>query len=386
MRVLYVNPFAQLISGADESLIDLITALIPLGVEPHVILPRGSPLIRRYESAGAHVHQARLSALRRSVNPLMLASYGARLVAGTAAVTRILRRVRPDLVHTNMETVLDGAISARLLGLPHVLHYRGNTRDEPRLVFDLLTRVWTGLSNRVICISQLAAEIFTKRGHVNGVEAMYDPIPIDRYRRAVRSERVRVELGAGPDDLLVGTVARIHPRKDLRTFLEACFRVAARLPRARFVVVGGAHDAVEVAYENELRALARERRLDGRLSFAGPRFDIPEVMRALDVFVLASRHEGFGRVVPEAMAADVPCVLSNEGALIELSLHGRAALLCSPEDPEAFAESICRVATDQSLRSTLVRAGTDRLQEFEPPRVGAKILDTYRSAMDRRPM
>jgi glycosyltransferase involved in cell wall biosynthesis len=384
MRVLYVNPFAQLISGADESLLDLITALVPLGVEPHVVLATGSPLLRRYEAAGARVHEAPLSALKRSVNPMVAARYGFQLSCGTAAVVRVARRIKPDLVHTNMETVLDGALAARFLGIPHVLHYRGNTRDEPRIVFDVLTKLWTGLSDRVICISAGTAAIFRKRGYTDKVEPMYDPVPIDRYRRAERVAAVRAELGVASDDLLVGTVARIHPRKDLLTFVAACSRVASRLPRSRFVIVGGAHDAIENAYEAELRRTVHERGIGDRFVFAGPRFDMPAVMRSLDVFVLCSRHEGFGRVVAEAMASDVPCVLSNEGALVELSLDGRAGMLVPAADFEAFASAIVTVISDDALRERLVREGSRRVEAFEPSRVAAAVLDRYRRALAQR--
>src|SRR5204863_350708 len=76
-----------------------------------------------------------------------VALIGPRVLQGAIAVARLARAVRADLIHTNMEVVLDGGLAARWLGLPHVLHYRGNTLDKPRLVFDLLTRLWTGLAD-----------------------------------------------------------------------------------------------------------------------------------------------------------------------------------------------------------------------------------------------
>ena len=385
IRVLYVNPFAQLISGADESLLDLITALVPLGVEPHVALPEGSPLAQRYASAGARVHTVRISSLKRSLRPWSLASYGFRLVRGTFGLTRLARSIGAHLIHTNMEVALDGAFAASLLRLPHVLHYRGNTRDDPRAVFDVLTRVWTGLSNQVICISQGTAEIFARRGLGSRVEAIYDAVPVELFRRARRSSSLRTELGAAPGDVLVGTVARIHPRKDLRTFIETCGRLASRLPNARFTIIGGAHDELERSYEAELHDLAAKVGIRERMVFAGPRFDMPAVMRALDIFVLCSRHEGFGRVVAEAMAAEVPCVLSNEGALVELSLHGRAGLLCAPGEPDSFADGISRVMTDQSLRASLVREGNARISTFEPSRVAQAVLGRYKLALEESP-
>ena len=147
-----------------------------------------------------------------------------------------------DLIHSNMEVVLDGGLAARLTGIPHVLHYRGNTVDEPKRVFDVLTRLWTTLSDQIFCISHRTAEIFVRRGLGRKVEALYDPIQVRAFAEAERSRSVRADLGASDGDLLVATVARLHPRKDIETFLRASAQVARAVPASRFAVVGAAPD------------------------------------------------------------------------------------------------------------------------------------------------
>lgn len=340
MRVLYVNPFSQAISGPDESLLALLEALVPLGVEPHVALPAPGPQVARYERLGARVHFVPMSALKRSLRPGQLAGYGLQVTRGALALARIIRRERIALVHTNMEVVLDGGIAARLLRVPHVMHYRGNTIDEPIRVFDALVAIWTRLADHVFCISNATAEIFWKRGHRAHVEALYNPVAVERFRAAVRSDEVRRQLGARDDDVLVGTVGRLHPRKDIETFVRAAARVAKDDPRARFVIVGSAEVPEEHAYEARVRGLAGELGIADRLVWAGARRDMPEVLKALDVFVLCSRHEGFGRVVAEAMAAGLPMVLTDEGAFPEIVRDVRGARLARPQDVRAFADGI----------------------------------------------
>ena len=88
------------------------------------------------------MHIAPLAPLRRDLS-LSAALYPARLARGAAAVTAVARRIKADLIHTNMEVLLEGAFAASLLRLPHVLHYRGNTLDHPKLVFDALVGAWT---------------------------------------------------------------------------------------------------------------------------------------------------------------------------------------------------------------------------------------------------
>jgi glycosyltransferase involved in cell wall biosynthesis len=379
VRVLYVNPFSQQVSGPDESLRCLLRRLIPRGVEAHLVLPRPGPQVPLYEDMGVRVHYAPISILHRRLSPAEIALMGPRMLRGAAALVAIARRIHADLVHTNMEVVLDGALAARWLGLPHVLHYRGNSLDEPRWVFDHLTSIWTALSHRIFCISDATSAIFVKRGRGAKVSTLYNPIDVAAFATAQRSAEVRTSFGAGADDLLVGTVGRIHPRKDLDTFVRAAALVARDRPRARFVVIGAAEGPSEEAYLSELRTTAARIGLADRLLFAGARRDLPATFNALDIFVLASRHEGFGRVVAEAMAAGIPPVVTREGALPELVADGAQGLCATPADAEDFAAKIGRLMDDRELRLTFGAAARDRARAFDSFACAERVLATYQA-------
>lgn len=378
MRVLYLNPFSQQVSGPDESLLTLLGALIPLGVEAHVGIPHHGPAVARYEALGARVHYVPLTVLRRRMGLFEALSLPFRLARGTAAVARLVRRERIDLIHTNMEVVLDGAVASRILRLPHILHYRGNTLDSPRLAFDFLTRFWTGTSERVICISNATAEIFRKRGLDDAVRVVYNPVRLEAYVEARRSEEVRAALGATPDQVLIGSVGRIHPRKDIATFLGALANVARENPLIRGTVVGAAEAPEELVYFDELKALAVRLGITGRLVWAGARTDIPAVMKALDLFVLSSRHEGFGRVIAEALAAQVSIVATAEGALPELLAPG-GGTLADPGSAESFAREIAKfLHSPEKPRDELAH-------RFSADHIADQILDEYHHAIGASP-
>jgi glycosyltransferase involved in cell wall biosynthesis len=379
LRVLYVNPFSQEVSGPDESLQALMRPLMPLGVEPHVVLPRPGPHVTRYQKLGATVHYAPTSILQRRLPPLDAALLGARIVRGAAAVAGLARRIKADLIHTNMEVVLDGGLAARWLGIPHVMHYRGNTLDQPREIFDLLTRVWTTLADRVFCISHATAGIFLRRARGAKVSVLYNPVDVAAFAGATRSTAARAALGIGGDAPVVGTVGRIHPRKDLETFVRACAIVSARHPGARFVIVGAPEGPQEQAHLEALRRLALDLGLGERLTFAGAHRDMPAIFKALDVFVLSSRHEGFGRVLAEAMAAGIPSVVSREGALPELLEHGTHGFCATPGVPEEFAREIALLLDDPGLRATLGQAAQARSVAFDAAAVAAHVMTTYQT-------
>ncbi len=384
MRVLYLNPFSQQVSGPDESLLTLLGALIPMGVEAHLVLPRPGPQVPRYEALGVKVHYAPLTILKRrpGLGAVLLPF---RLARGVAAVALIARRERVDLVHTNMEVVLDGAIASRLLRIPHVLHYRGNTLDRPQLVFDVLTRFWTATAEKVFCISNATAEIFRKRGLGRKVQVIYNPVDVEAFASAQRSDEVRRELGAGPGDILVGTVGRIHPRKDIATFLRAASIVAKELPRARFVVVGAAEVLEEIAYDRKMASLAEELHLATRLVWAGARRDMPRVLKALDVFVLCSRNEGFGRVVAEAMAAGTPVVASREGAMPELVGDGHLGFLAHPGDPDSFASSVVGLALREGDARAMAAQVRAKIRVFAASAIADRVMGIYGAAAGAKP-
>jgi glycosyltransferase involved in cell wall biosynthesis len=383
MRVLYLNPFSQEVSGPDESLRTLLAALSPRGVEAHVALPAPGPQVDRYRALGATVHFVPLAPLRRDLS-LGTAVYPARFLRSVALVRGLARRIGAELIHTNMEVLLEGGLVARSLAIPHVLHYRGNTLDRPARVFDALTAIWVGTADHIFCISRATAGIFERRQRAQKVEVLYNPIDVDRFGRAARSDDVRASLGAPPTDRLIGTVGRIHPRKDLETFLRAATKISADRPDLRFVVVGAAEVEVEKRYEQKMRALARELGLDGRLTFAGARRDIPAVMAALDVFVLTSRHEGFGRVVAEAMAAARPIVVADEGAPPELVEAGRFGVSARPGDPGDFALQIGRLLADAESTAALGARAAAHARDFDAARVAERVHACYRRLLDGR--
>jgi glycosyltransferase involved in cell wall biosynthesis len=384
LRVVYLNPFSQEVSGPDESLLALLAELIPLGVEAHLVLPARGPQAPRYEALGVAVHVAHLAPLRRDVSAVAAALFPPRILRAALEVRALARRIGASLVHTNMEVLFEGGLAARALGIPHVMHYRGNTLDHPRLVFDGLTAAWTALADHVYCISRATAAVFEKRGRARKVEVLYNPLAVAAFAEASRSDAVRAELGATGHAPLIGTVGRLHPRKDVETFVRAAALVAARVPEARFVVVGLAEVPVELEYRRRVEALIAELGLAGRFLLAGARRDVPAVMKALDVFVLTSRHEGFGRVVAEAMAAGRPVVVPREGAPPELVEEDRYGLCAAPADPADFADHILRVLAEPEASAARAARAADRARGFDARAVAENVLGRYHALAEKR--
>jgi glycosyltransferase involved in cell wall biosynthesis len=386
IRVLYVTPFAQQVSGPDESLIGLLRGMRGL-IEPFVVLPPGSPQVGRYENVGAKVIEQRMQRIRRDRSVGTLASYGGFFLPETLRFFNLIRREKIDLVHTNMEVVLQSGLAARLAGVPSVYHVRGTSFATPRRVCDAVVGAINRLSDEIIVISNAVGQIFYERGIREKVSVVFnslDPTAFD-LADAEAVFALRRELSGDSAAPLVATVGRINPRKGLECFIEAAATVAPLHPKARFAIIGDTADASEEAYLKTLRAQAERLGLADRLVFAPARRNIAELMAAVDLFVMTSVNEGFGRVVIEAMAARRPVVASNVGGIPDIVQEGITGRLVRPNHPEEFAAAISELLANPEAMSAMGAAGRVRVENhFSDEAQLPSIMKIYERVLTRR--
>jgi glycosyltransferase involved in cell wall biosynthesis len=152
----------------------------------------------------------------------------------------------------------------------------------------------------------------------------------------------------------VGIVGRVSRQKAQDVLVRAARRVLDRRPDATFVVAGGTQ---EPAFETDVRSLAGTLGIADRVRFTGHVDDVPALFGALDVLAAPSRWEGYGLVLAEAMAAGVPIVARDLGAIREVTGDGAAAILVAPDDPGALADAVLDVLESPSRATRLAERG-----------------------------
>ena len=208
---------------------------------------------------------------------------------------------------------------------------------------DALTCRWLlrhGADHLITVSIALRRELMTKlRIASPGVTVIPGAVDHQRFHPAVSGTHIREELGLGPQTPLVGIVARIAPSRGHLRLLEAFAQVRATLPQARLLIVGKGEFRPQV--EQRVWQLG----LPESVIFAGYREDdLPEVLAALDLFVLmAPGSEGSCRAALEAMAVGKPVVAARVGALADIVLDGETGLLIDPHSPAALALAISRL-------------------------------------------
>jgi len=299
-----------------------------------------------------------------------------------AFLVRFLRTHEIDILHTHRykDTVL-GTVAAKVAGVSKVVRtvhglpepLRGWERMRFRAYGALETIALRSFADRIIAVSEDIAQSLRAAGHRrSAVMAIHNGIDLSALRSTRDPRDVRRELGIAADALVFGTVGRLSPVKGHASLLRAAQRLLRQEPNARFLFVGDGplhHDLVTTAIRLGV---------DRACVFAGARNDTPDVLGAMDVFVLPSLHEGIPMALLEAMALGTPVVATAVGGVPEIVSDGANGLLVTPRDDRALADSCLELARTPGLRVALGSAARRTIAEHFSHETGGKaLLDTY---------
>lgn len=347
LRVAYVVPDLG-IGGAERHVVTLMSRLDRERFAPSVIcLGREGELF---------------PALTESDVPAVALGHGRRdALACLLDLVRTLRRTSPDIVLVrgyNAEVL--GRIAAVLARVPHVIVWVHNCGDlEPRgwvrrvcdAVLEPVTSAYFG-----VAYAQLPYLIDELHHPSNKVSIIHNGVDVEQFDD-VDGGVARAGLGLGELDLVVGILAALRPEKDHETFLRSAVLVSNRLPRARFLIVGGGPRLPE------LKALAGELGVLDRVVFAGSRSDTPALLAAMDVFVLSSYTiECFPMALLEAMASSLPAVCTAVGGVPELVEEGVTGHLVPPRRPAELAERLLVLLSSDEQRKQFGAAARTRVE------------------------
>jgi sugar transferase (PEP-CTERM/EpsH1 system associated) len=275
---------------------------------------------------------------------------------------RVLRHLRPDIVHTRNLPALECLAVAALARVPGRIHGEHGRDmydlDGSNFKYNLLRKAMRPLVHRYIAVStDLAAWLV----HTVGVRSAR----VTQLHNGVDLQRFHPRTGAGPSlgpegfappgTLVLGTIGRMETVKDQPTLVRAFLHLLAAEPearkRVRVVMIG------DGPLRGESQKLLRAADAEHLAWLPGERTDIPEMMRALDLFVLPSLREGISNTILEAMASGLPVVATRVGGNPELVVEGETGMLVPPLDPVALAAAIRRYLVDGDLLTRHGQAG-----------------------------
>jgi sugar transferase (PEP-CTERM/EpsH1 system associated) len=292
---------------------------------------------------------------------------------------RLLRSLRPDVVHSRNWGALDTVVAARLVGIRTLVHgeHGREAKDpgglDPRR--NRLRRLLSPLVSRFVTVSFDLRRwlIATVRIPAHKVVTIHNGVDTSRFCPGDSAE-AREALGLPIAAAVVGTIGRLDPVKNHAGLITAFSGLAGSEARPILAIVG------EGPSRSALESEIRQRGLSDRVRLLGERRDVPTLLRALDVFVLPSRAEGMSNTILEAMATGLPVIATDVGGnpeLVEPDVTGR---LVPSGDPNALEAALRVYVSDSYLRSQQGKAGRERvLQHFSLDRMAQAHRGLYTS-------
>ncbi|MBI1922659.1 glycosyltransferase family 4 protein [Candidatus Poribacteria bacterium] len=383
VRVLFLNLSTE-IAGGELSLFGMLQYLDRSKYEVHININgpgKFEEKVREIEKR--YVFHTRIPrAFRFLARPKSMA----RMLWQVARLYAYARRHHIDMVHvSHPNTLLIGAMLRSLIGVKLIYHHR--SYDTNKLW--LLRWLARHFCDKVIAISQSMRDQFIGNQSsplADQVVNIYNGIDLNLFRPSERKEDAKQMIGFSPGCYIVGIVGRLAPHKGQMLFLQAAKRLLETEAGAEgdyaFYIVGevfsGDTDRTLLDYKHELLTFVETHRLKPFVHFLDYRPDVWNIMKALDILVVPSAREPFGRVVVEGMACGLPVIVSpGSGGPEEIVQKGVSGVVLQENTPECLARAICELKEDSQLARRIGQAARQRAQEFSVERYVRSVERVY---------
>jgi glycosyltransferase involved in cell wall biosynthesis len=336
------------------------------------------------------------------VAPLLITSLrrnpGWRDILALVALIRVMRRERPQVVHTHAAKAGTlGRLAALIAGLgrgpkPILIHtFHGHSltgyfSSRTAAVYRWIERLLASQTDVLIAVSDEVRDELVRLGVAEPARFAVVPLGFDLRPFAIagadrtkRGDRLRAELGISRDEKLVTLIARLVPIKRVDRFLRVAVDLVDQRRRVHFLVVG---DGV---MREQLQASPEAMELDGRLTWAGFRRDIPDVCFASDAVVLTSDNEGTPVSLIEARAAGTPVVSTRVGGVTSVAHDGAAGFVVDPNDERGLAIAIRTVLDDAAITERAAASAASVTRDFSLDALVDRLDQLYRRALSSVP-
>ena len=226
--------------------------------------------------------------------------------------------------------------------------------------------------DKIVCISNRIRQVLIDDGiPEEKLITIHSGIDLNKFDDIESPKSFRQDWDIPEDHLIVGTVAALVGHKDYPNLLQAAKIVIEQFPEITFMAVGNGQD------EQDIKQLAERLKLGKRFVFTGFQKEIGQFLKSFDIFVLASKLEGLGTSVLDAIAAGLPVVGTRAGGIPEMIRHNENGLLVDAQNPQALADAILELAKDKNKRDKFINNGKISIQDFQIDATVNKTIALY---------
>jgi sugar transferase (PEP-CTERM/EpsH1 system associated) len=340
------------LGGTEKALVKLIRASDPALFEHCICTLRGTAETAGEWSAGVKVVNA--------------GREGTALQFNVPGLVKLMKAMRPAVVHSRNWGGIEAIVAARLAGVPVAVHSEHGYQLDMRSGLPLRQRVLRHFAYRM---ATGVATVTDELRHYHAAQAWWKPSRITVLYNGVDSndfrpqpqvrDAVRQRLGVPRDALVVGSVGRLVSLKDFTTLLQAGRLLAGQMPTLYVVIVGAGPEL------SKLRSYVdSSEELSGRVLFPGALDNVQEVLNAMDIFVLPSLMEGMSNTLLEALAVGLPVIATRVGGNSEVVAEGQCGYLFTPQDAPGLASLLRTLLRDEKLRGQFGSAARERAVRY----------------------
>lgn len=291
-------------------------------------------------------------------------------------LARIMREFRPHIVHSRNWGALEAVVAAKLAGVPVVIHSEHGYEVDMFAGLPLRRRLFRhaayAMANGIFALSRELRAFHAQQAWIppQRMSVIYNGVDTEHFTPCTASRvSMRQDLGLPQDSFVLGSVGRLVPIKDQQTLFKAATVLAEGGFNVRVLLVGSGPER-----KNLERLVSGA--LSGRVCFAGDSERIPELLNAMDVFVLPSLGEGMSNTLLEAMACGLPVLATSVGGNPEIIENDQHGWLFAPGDVPSLSKKLQILASDPALIHQLGTAARKRAIEFFSL---DRMLENYRS-------
>ena len=279
---------------------------------------------------------------------------------------RLFQIHRPQIVNVlgQDNSALWGRLAAKLTGVPIIVNSFHHSVPHPSqrrkmAIYRMLNRPLDRWTKMFIAVSEWQrSSLNLTNVQDDRLIVIHNGIDVQRFtNNGARRDHVRRKLGLSFQTPVVGMVANLSPIKRHDVMIQALVKVCNQFPAVQCLLIG---DGV---LNNDMKKMAVRLGVDDRVHFLGTRQDVPELLSALDVFILSSDSESFSYAIGEAMMAGLPVVATDCGGPREIILDGETGFLVPTGTPTLLAEKIELLLRSPSLAAKMGEAGRRRIEQ-----------------------
>lgn len=292
-------------------------------------------------------------------------------------IANLIREQQIDIVHTNDEILIDGALGALLAKRPHIWHIRSRLGSSGLLThflgLNFILRIISLLSYKVIVNSKETLIPWKEKGVTGNVTLIHNGVDVELFSNTVG--KLRAEYNIANDVPIIAMITTFPEFDGLHNFIDVAIQVSKIQPTAQFIVIGKT-DTCDQNYMTQQKLKLAEKMIDNKFIFTGFRRDLPQLFPDIDILIEPMQNGSWSRVVLEAMAAGVAIIAVEDDRKSDFLTHNETGILAR-NNQEIF-ESIIYLLNNQQIRKQMSEKAKKHVNEnYTNKLYAAKVMKIY---------